>query len=485
MKSVQIKFYFFIIAALLNGSSLFSQTNVRAKKEVISVEAETGSLLNGATMQKEVSASQGNYVHIGASGIVRWHINIPKNGYYSIKIRYRAPEGEKETYLLKNGVKIPVGFARSTVWNNFEQLFYLQKGSNELGLEKSWPNIDIDNIAIAPVNPMPEITPRNILAYQIAPRDIVLKVDNYGEKISAVRCNGKIIAFTSTQYPHQEQASYVTLAGKSLKNMPVGTHSLQWTIGNRQYTSRLEIKHAPESAPLEIILPYVEHGSGVIVKCPDNKYLMIDDGKDWVRDSILIPLLRKLDIDTIHTFILTHYDHDHDAGDSARKLRNMFHVQRFIDYDSVHTGQHWTEHGLNLTVLNSAENGHDENTKSLSFLMEYKGFRYLHSADNYAINQDAIMTKGVNIKADVFYGNHHFHGSTDPIFIEKVAPRVIVFQSQEAIYARSAYMTDVKKRAIPQLRKQGISVDLLPTLEVGTVIFRVKDKDHWSYETAK
>lgn len=117
--------------------------------------------------------------------------------------------------------------------------------------------------------------------------------------------------------------------------------------------------------------------------------------------------------------------------------------------------------------------------------MEYKGFRYLHSADNYAINQDAIMSKGVNIKADVFYGNHHFHGSTDPIFIEKVAPRVIVFQSQEAIYARSAYMTDVKKRAVPQLRKQGISVDLLPTLEVGTVIFRVKDKDHWSYETAK
>lgn len=80
--------------------------------------------------------------------------------------------------------------------------------------------------------------------------------------------------------------------------------------------------------------------------------------------------------------------------------------------------------------------------------MEYNGFIYQHIGDTYSANQNKILSKYPDdVKADVFYANHHFHGSVNPNYIISVNPAIIIVQAQQAIYARSSYMDDFKKKA--------------------------------------
>ena len=136
-------------------------------------------------------------------------------------------------------------------------------------------------------------------------------------------------------------------------------------------------------------------------------------------------------------------------------------------------------------ILNSYENGTDENTRSLSFKMEYNGFVYVHGGDIYAINQRKIGHQFPHdIKADIYYANHHFHGSVDVDYLRQVDPALFLLQAQEAVYARSAYMVDFKRDVEAYLRtKSNRYIEALFALEVGTVVLRVNGKDDWSYET--
>jgi hypothetical protein len=88
------------------------------------------------------------------------------------------------------------------------------------------------------------------------------------------------------------------------------------------------------------------------------------------------------------------------------------------------------------------------------------------------------------VASDVFYANHHFHGSVDVDFLRVVRPSVVIVQAQQAIYARSAYMEAFRDGAVQWLSKTaGTAVETLPTLEVGTVVVRVNGKTDWTYET--
>lgn len=463
--------------------SFMSHTLVSA--QLNSPNQENNALTNNLDIVSDELALDHHFMRLKDSGTVLWNSSVPRAGYYNLKIKYRAFNGSKEQYLIKNNDTIPIGFSMAEQWNEFSQAFHFYKGENKIGLAASWGNMDIDWLMLTKTQIKLDISPKKQIFIKEIEQPLVFKIDNYHQEIKRVLLHGKPIIFSVKKYPYQESAVWLTLPCNQLNSFASGNYSLKVELNKHKIYSNITIKEKAEKANLIIVVPNVEHGSSVLIRLPSGKNLLIDSGKSWVRDSIIIPMLVKHHIDTIHTFIITHYHGDHDSDDKGTLIKKKFHVQQFIDRSTFSTGTELKQEGITIKFLNGTADGDEENSQSLAFKILYNGFNYLHGADNYAVNQIKMMKNfPADIKANVFYGNHHFHGSLSPDFIVKVNPDLVLVQSQEAIYARSAYMDDYKNKALKVINaKRQSPVETLLALEVGATVISVNSDKEWWYRT--
>jgi len=452
----------------------------------IRYEAENG-LSDNLALLSDSLASNLKYVRMKDLGSVLWKIHTEHSGWYNLVVRYRAFGGEKEQLIIKNEKDtIPTGFPISEKWNTLKRALVFNEGENNISISKSWGNMDIDWVEIEPVDLKPELVPLKNEIYLSENRDLVFKWNAYGKKLKKVLLDGKETELRTKSYPFQEESWISILEKKNLSSLKSGKRKLQFIFSSTDtLTSILDVSEKPLLSPLKIIAPYVEHGSSVLVMLPTGKILMIDTGKDWVRDQIIIPFLQKNKINKIDYLLITHYHDDHDSGDKGEKIRNMFSVEHFIDYTTYPTGTEIEFEGTTLKILNSSEDGTDENTKSLSVKISFKGFSYTHGGDTYGLNQEKMIKRFPDdLKTDVFMSNHHFHGSVNVDYLRKLDPVVVLIQAQEAIYARSAYMIWFREETEKYWRKNKTRyIESLPTLEVGTVVIRVRNQNDWTYET--
>ncbi len=335
---------------------------------------------------------------------------------------------------------------------------------------------------------LPKVTPKNNVFYNVVPRDIIVKVDAFGRSIDSVTANGASLAFSKKAYPYQEGAWLMRIDSSGLLALPRGEQELRITLdGGESILMHIKVMDSRSPALLTIVAPDVNHGNSVLIIFPTGKTLLIDCAKVMWRDRVVIPLLKKNGIDKLDYFIITHYDEDHDSGDGGAKIKSEFDVGQFYDYNSFTVGQMLDLEKTKIKILNAYESGTDENTRSLSFQLKYKGFIYVHGADTYAINQAAIMRRFPNdLKAHVFFGNHHFHGSLDYKYVRAMDPVLVLVQAEKAIYERDAYMVVFKQQIAGWLRKNNKRfIEAVPSLEVGTVVIRVNDANDWTYETYK
>lgn len=467
----------FIVLSVLSHTLVYAQLNIPKQ--------ENNALTNNLDIISEKLALNQHFMRLKDSGSVLWNSTVPKSGYYNLKIRYRAFNGSKEQYLIKNNDTIPIGFSMAEQWNEFSQAFHFIKGENKIGLAASWGNMDIDWLMLTKTNINLDISPNKQIFIKEIEQPLVFKIDNYHQEITRILLNGKPISFSVKKFPYQECAVQLILDNNQLNSFAPGNYSLKVELKKHKIYANITIKEKAEKAKLIIIVPNVEHGSSVLIRLPSGKNLLIDSGKSWVRDSIIIPLLVKHHIDTIHTFIITHYHGDHDSDDKGALIKKKFHVQQFIDRSTFSTGTELKQDGVTIKFLNGTANGDKENSQSLAFKISYNGFNYLHGADNYAANQIKMMKNFPDdIKAHVFYGNHHFHGSLSPDFIIKVNPDIVLVQSQEAVYARSAYMDDYKNKALKVLNaKRESPIETLLALEIGATVISVNSDKDWWYRT--
>lgn len=472
------RFYIHLCFLLVLSSSLSAQSQKY-------FEAEKGTCTD-LVLHKDSSASGGSYLEMGNGGEVSWNVKAEKSAWYNLVIRYRAPEGEKEEIIVRNGYAFPVGFEMSKDWNLCRRMTFLKKGPNKISIRKSWAGIDLDYLEVSPASVKPELSQVNNIFYKACPYDITVKANKYGYKLKSVTCGAREIPFESSIFDGFEDAVNIKLPKNSQQNLPEGRQKITFHFdhGYKLYFN-LDIKTKRDPAQLTIIAPDVEHGNSVIFMLPSGKVLLVDCAKAWVRDSILIPFLNRHGINKIDFMILTHYHGDHDSDDKGMKIRNMFGVKTFYDYKSFASGDSFNLEGVKFKVLNSFNDGNEENSRSLSFKMEYNGFVYVHGADIYADNQTNILKKFPrDIKAHVYFANHHFHGSASMEYLRAVDPEVVLLQAEKAIYARSTYMVNFLERVVPYLKKNNKRfVESLPALEVGTAVIRVNSKDDWTYET--
>ena len=453
--------------------------------QIYEQEAETA-LFDSLLLLNDSDASNEQFVRMEKNGYLKWLVSMEEEGWYTIKINYRAFGGEKEEYFIKNGVQIPVGFGIADEWAIFHKNLHLNTGENSLEIRPSWGYLDIDYLSLEKASPDYSFTPRNNNYYQDTPRDLLLKLDNFKSPVTAVMIDDKRLKFTLVDYPFDEKSANLILPGSNFSDLVPGTYTLSVLLENGiQLKGSLTIREHPEYSALIIIAPYVDHGSATLIILPDKSTILVDCAKDYIRDNTLIPLLQQIGIDTLDYFIITHYHEDHDSGDRGAKIKQLFHVRKFYDYQSFSSGQSYEKSGVNFKILNSYADGEDENTRSLAFKMEYKGFVYSHGADIYGTNQIKIRNRfPEDVSADVFNANHHFHGSVDVQYLREMQPDVVVVQAQEAIYARSAYWEKYLLDTRDYLQKHNNHfIENLPTFEVGTVLFRINDQHDWTYDT--
>ncbi len=467
----------FLLLAML-GTALWGQGNI------VRYEAEAGSF-HQMTLTEDSTASGGQCLSIEKSSKVTWEIPVDLKGYYQITIRYRTGGGDKMQYLLKNDAEIELGFEMSPNWNLFSQPFYLDSGVNNLGIREGWGDMDVDWISIGPPHVRFGITPRHHTFYKEAPHDLVFKVDNFHQQVKEVHLAGYPINYSVTPYPHQESAIYLELKAVDLLRFPPGKHDVSVKLENTDVKAGIAILREPVYSDLVMVAPDVGHGSSMLLRLPSGKNMLIDCGTARARDNVVVPMLRRHGIDTIHTLILTHYHGDHDGGDSGRTIIQDFHVEQFMDYNTHPTGYEWEADGVNFKIVNSYSDGDEENTRSLAIRISYNGFNFMHGGDTYAVNQQKILSRfPADVPAQVYYANHHFHGSVDPEYVIETNPDLVILQAQQAIYGRAAYMVKYKRESEKVLnKKRSIPIETLPALEVGTIVLRIDGAGEWGYET--
>ncbi|MFH0759493.1 MAG: CBM35 domain-containing protein [Bacteroidota bacterium] len=467
----------FMLLCLL-GATMCSQA------DLCRYEAEAGSIQH-MIVNKDAGASGGTYLSIEKSSSVTWEIPVDHSGYYQLVLRYRAEGGDKMQYLTRNGSETAVGFDMSADWNLFSQPFYLDSGMNTLGIRDGWGNMDLDWIALEPPGIAYDIAPKKNTFFQNDPHDLVFKIDNFHQKVREVMLDGRSLDFSVTPYPYQESAIWLEIKASELINTASGNHELSIHLDQPVIKATISILPEPQFSGLIMVAQDIDHGASVLLKLPTGRYMLIDCGKDWVRDSIIVPMLHRHHIDTIHSMILTHYHGDHDGGDSAKTIIHDFHVQKFIDYKTYPTGYEWVQDSVHFKILNSFADGEEENTRSLAIRISYKEFVYMHGGDTYAVNQQKILDRfPSDVPAHVFHANHHFHGSVDADYIVATHPDLVILQAQEAIYARSAYMVKYKQESEKVLNSRRSSpIETLPALEVGTIVLRINNARQWGYET--
>lgn len=332
----------------------------------------------------------------------------------------------------------------------------------------------------------PVVTPKNNEYFKEKPRDIIFKIETFGRRLESITANGTEIDFSTKAYPHAQNSWMVTIKSSELSALPNGKQEFSIKTDNgRSAKMHINVMESRVAAPLTIVAPDVNHGNALLICFPTGKTMLIDCAKSNWRDQVVIPLLEKNNIRKLDYFILTHYHGDHDAGDRGQKIKRDFDVEKFYDYQSLKVGNTLNIEGTKIKILNAYTSGNDENSRSLCFQLKFKDFIYEHGGDIYGHNQVEIRNRFPNdVKAHVFFGNHHFHGSIDINYIRSMDPILVLLQAEKAIYERTAYMNDYKQSVEKWLYDNNKRlIETIPAVEIGTAVVRVDSVDKWTYET--
>lgn len=473
-----------VIGVLLSSLSVLSIPVFSQNGRIF--EAENAVYNDSIKVKKDHTASEDRYLVFGNNCSIHWKFDNPASGWYKISLRYMSRKGDVAQNIEVNGKSIGVGFSRCNTWRDASFKAYLQKGSNDITLLPGYGKVDIDYLSVPDDSLLllPAISPVQGVFYKDHPATFTVFADAHGRKIKQIAAGMQPVGFTTEAFNYVDGAFRVTLSKESLAKLPVGDHKLLFEFDDGStVTCSLSVKQHVEYAGLTLIMFDVDHGNSVLVLLPDGKRLLIDSGKEFYAKSVVMPFLDSNHIDTIDYFILTHYHEDHvGARDEIIKKYNVQHV---FDYKSFKSGDTLQWDRVVVTILNAFADGSDENERSLSFLLNWNGFTYSHGADNYAINQSRMLRKfGNKVQADVFYANHHFHGSVNPNFIIRTNPALVVVSAQQAVYARGAFTDFYKEQTEKYLYSAHARLkETLLTLEAGTVVVRVSNSGEWCYET--
>lgn len=473
----------------------------------------------------------------------KMELSAQKDGYYDIEIGYAHDDWEayikidvthedSEEYgfmqgLLhgKNKMMVPLYLKSGKNLICFKQVF--KDGTHIYYVENKGETKDFSY----------EISPQNEVFFIDKPKKLRTFIKNYREKLLKIESeNGDNIPF---EYTVKDKTNGYTASmidvypdERSMEILGEGEHTLTYLLeSGKALKQKILIKPNEKDTKLQFINFDVGQANATLIFLPNGKKLLIDSASARMAKDKIIPYLKEKSI-KIDYFLLTHFHNDHDGmmdeiieqngirpPDSkkawmlikkdAKKRYSYLKKFNYLDstmlccYDEIHSI--WDLGEVKITATNSRydeggnptkeyhysfirNNEHNfENSTSVSFMLEYNGFRYYHSADTYGISQDRYMAdmikmgKEDELSCHWFYANHHFVNDINAKFINTLNP-VGVLVPNVHIYHRASYTHYYKENVVDYYFSHKRLKDTLVSGEIGNVRVCVDSGDKWYYE---
>ncbi|MBP3039432.1 MBL fold metallo-hydrolase [Bacillaceae bacterium Marseille-Q3522] len=445
-KEITIKKEFFLEAKEKEGtiqvlfdngeSPQFSYIITDALSDKSIYQAEEGSILGGSTIKYD-APSQTKYVSIESEGGVQWGVQVPEDGRYQLKIRYRASSGDKvqdiivknDEFELKYGTGFPITpFSLSNEdsrdgWEVIKQEVEMKAGFNSIEIRRNWGFTDIDYLKIGddPNKAIPFyenalISPSRDTYNQNDPRDLNIHLEENGNTLTEIKTeNGRKLAFRVEEFQTSDLDSgykankrNVVLPNDQLKSLPLGKNKLIFQFSNgATATYTVDVRKYVEQGELQIVSFEVGHGNATLFKLPNGKNLLVDSGKEEAAGSVVLPYLKKHHI-KLDYYMLTHFHDDHrgkleqilqennlnriskeeayglikkDKQSRYDVLRNTQYLDNTMLLPGDKVEEIWDLGGVTMQIMQSRydmegnENSDlDENNISMASMIEYKGF---------------------------------------------------------------------------------------------------------------
>lgn len=474
-------------------------------------------------------------------------VNAPEDGYYEFNMDYSHDCYEITTKVKitrPDGKLVESNRGISSGRQKLSMPIYLEKGVNKVRYQHSLRQLPI---YILPLyiydvkctekieNLEYKISPANARVFLDNPKSFMICIKNWKDDLLKIETEeGKNIPFKAEVVGDNTYTEAMIRVYPDISKLSEGKYTLNYRLeSGKILTQSLEIAEKTPQTDLEYINFSVEKANSTLIKLPNGKYLLVDSGYDHTAEEKIIPYLKAHNI-KLDYYILTHFHKDHyglkdeilemngiekpsqEVAESlvkASKEERYNYLKNFGYLDSSmvcfydELDKIWDLGGVKVELLNSQFNEKGEKVKeynysfyridehnyenatSISFMLEYNGFRYYHAADNYAFCQQRYMSDMIasgrteELSCDWYFGNHHFQYDMNPEFIKTLNPVAVFVPNDEGVYPRASYNQRYKNEVENCIFFGKRLEETLISHEVGSAIVYVNGKDDWYYET--
>ena len=235
--------------------------------------------------------------------------------------------------------------------------------------------------------------------------------------------------------------------------------------------------------PLEVHFIDVGQGDSILIKSPNNKYMLIDGGIKGEGKKV-VEYMRSLGVTELQYVVSTHPDADHIGG--LIPVLNSIKIKNFVDSGKVHTSQTYEEmlqlidvknipftvpqtgdqlkldEEMLLQVISADEQATDNNEASIVLKMTYGEVSFLFTGDAGVEMEQQMLTQ--NIEATILKAGHHgSNTSSSAAFINKVKPEVTILS-----YGQDNKYGHPHAEVIDNLR--AVKSKIYGTAESGTIV---------------
>ena len=233
----------------------------------------------------------------------------------------------------------------------------------------------------------------------------------------------------------------------------------------------------------------VGQGDASLLRFYDGKIILLDGGPDNLilnrLGEALLPWQRKIDF-----IIISHFHDDHIAGlisvlDRYRVEKIIFATglekfflgeyllrrarEKNISLVEIKHRTSWQlNSGCNFLLINPLGLGvaRDDNN-SLVTKLSCAGYDFLFSGDNEKEVEDALLTSGYDLSADILKSSHHGSKTSNQLsFLTGVNPKILVIS-----VGRSNHFEHPSSETLEVARL--LNIEIKRTDELGTVIFKI------------
>jgi len=190
----------------------------------------------------------------------------------------------------------------------------------------------------------------------------------------------------------------------------------------------------------------VGQGLSVLIRS-QGKTLLYDTGPRYPSGFTtakveIVPYLEKLGIKQLDYLVISHSDSDHAGGFTV--INELYHPKKIVlgeslkkmplnsfDVSFCRAGDNWQLGGLSVRVLSPFKRGKNNNNNSCVLQIFDSHFNVLLTGDIDKKQEKKLVVRyGDILKSDLLFAPHHgSKHSSSTIFIKKVAPKYVVFNT--------------------------------------------------------